>query len=33
MFVQVVQGTVNDPAALMAAVQQWRDEVGPGATE
>jgi hypothetical protein len=32
MFVQVVQGTVNDPAALMAAVQQWRDEVGPGAT-
>ena len=32
MFVQVVQGTVNDPDALMAAVQRWRDEVGPGAT-
>jgi hypothetical protein len=32
MFVQVVQGTVNDPDALMASVQRWRDEVGPGAT-
>jgi hypothetical protein len=32
MFVQVVQGTVNDSDALMAAVQRWRDEVGPGAT-
>jgi hypothetical protein len=32
MFVQVVQGTVSDAAALKAAVQQWRDEVAPGAT-
>jgi heme-degrading monooxygenase HmoA len=32
MFIQVVQGTVTEPDALMAAVQRWRDEVGPGAT-
>ena len=28
MFIQVVQGTVTEPDALMAAVRRWRDEWG-----
>jgi hypothetical protein len=31
MFIQVVQGTVNDPQRLNAAVQRWVDEIAPSA--
>ena len=32
MFVQVIKGTTNDPAALRSRSDRWRDEVRPGAT-
>jgi hypothetical protein len=32
MFVQIIQGKVNDKDELRAQVQRWVDEVSPGAT-
>jgi hypothetical protein len=32
MFIQVVQGTVSDAAALKRAVERWQTELAPGAT-
>jgi hypothetical protein len=31
MFIQVIRGSVNDPAAAKAAVQRWQAELRPGA--
>lgn len=31
MFIQVIQGKVADPDRLRAAVEQWREELAPGA--
>jgi hypothetical protein len=31
MFVQVIQGRVQDPAALRAAIDEWFQQVAPGA--
>lgn len=31
MFVQVIRGRTNDAAAVQAAGERWREEVGPGA--
>jgi hypothetical protein len=32
MFVQVIQGTVRDPARVRAALDQWAQDLAPGAT-
>jgi len=32
MFVQVTQGTTSDPEALRAALDQWMQDLAPGAT-
>jgi hypothetical protein len=32
MFVQVIEGRVKDPAALRAAIDEWFQQVSPGAT-
>lgn len=32
MFVQVIEGTTSDKAAVKAAMDRWVDELGPGAT-
>jgi hypothetical protein len=32
MFVQVIQGRVQDAAALRAAIDEWSQQVAPGAT-
>lgn len=32
MFVQVIQGKVSDPGAVRAALDQWAEELAPGAT-
>ena len=32
MFVQVIQGSVRDPAEVRAAMEQWMQDLAPGAT-
>jgi hypothetical protein len=32
MFVQVIKGTVSDPARVRAALDQWAQDLAPGAT-
>ena len=32
MFVQVIQGTVSDPARVRTALDQWAQDLAPGAT-
>jgi hypothetical protein len=32
MFVQVIEGTTSDPAAMRAALDRWADELAPGAS-
>jgi hypothetical protein len=32
MFVQVIEATTSDPAAVRAAMDRWMDELAPGAT-
>jgi hypothetical protein len=31
MFVQVMEGSTSDPAALLARFERWKDDLKPGA--